>query len=79
MIEGRVPRKCKRYIEKLLHRLDARYRIGESASEADALLQELSVKRFVIIAGAKVTYALPPKGAEPDARQRARAPASVAG
>ncbi len=51
-------------VEKLLNTIKTRLtHIGESASEADALLQELSVKRFVIIAGAKVTYALPPKGA----------------
>ena len=51
-------------VEKLLNTIKTKLtHIGEPASEADALLQELSVKGLVIIAGAKVTYALPPKGA----------------
>jgi len=36
--------------------------LGESATEADALLGELRARNFIDLEGEKVSYALPPKG-----------------
>jgi hypothetical protein len=52
--------------EKLLNTIRTYLtQIGEPPTEAEALLSELSAKRYVVISGGKVTYALPPKPPNP--------------
>ncbi len=51
-------------VDKLLNTIkNYLVQIGEPAIEADTLLQELSAKKYITVSGAKVSYALPPKGA----------------
>jgi hypothetical protein len=51
-------------VEKLLNTMRSYLaQIGEPATEAETLLKELSARKHVAVSGAKVTYALPPKGA----------------